>query len=141
MSFVVDASVALTWCFEDEAGELTDVLLQRLTDDDGAYAPSVWPLEVLNILLISQRRGRMSSEDRQEQLSFLHGLPITIDKDSIIQTWTVTNFLAERHNLTLYDASYLELAQRLKLPLATLDKELRKAANAVGIPLLGSQDN
>lgn len=141
MSFIIDASVALTWCFADEVTDATRAILRRLTDDDGAYAPSLWPLEVLNTLIVSQRRGRMSVEERQQQISFLHELPIIIDRETVEQVWTVTNYLAERYSLTIYDASYLELAQRLRLPLATLDKKLRSAANAAEVALLGSQDN
>ncbi|MDR2504171.1 MAG: type II toxin-antitoxin system VapC family toxin [Deltaproteobacteria bacterium] len=140
MSFVVDSSIALTWCFEDEATPAADSLLIRLTND-GAYAPSLWPLEVLNALATAQRRGRITSEARQERLALLHELPIILDTETAEQAWTITNLLAERHGLTLYDAAYLELAQRLDLPLATLDADLRRAANAIGVPLLGSLTN
>lgn len=136
MSFVVDSSVALTWCFEDEATQATDALLFRLTRD-GAHAPSLWPLEVLNVLAMAQRRGRIAPEARQERLALLHSLPITLDAGTAEQAWTMTNLLADRHALTLYDAAYLELAQRLDLPLATLDADLRRAAKALDVPLLG----
>jgi len=137
MTFVVDSSIALTWCFEDEATQAADALLDRLTND-GAHAPSLWPLEVLNVLVTAQRRGRMTSEARQDRLALLHALPITLDTETAEQAWTITNLLVERHGLTLYDAAYLELAQRLGLPLATLNTDLRTAANALGVPLLGS---
>lgn len=137
MSFVVDSSIALTWCFEDEATQAADALLVRLTKD-GACAPSLWPLEVLNVLVMAQRRGRLTSESRQDRLALLQALPIRIDMETADQAWTITNLLAERHRLTLYDAAYLELAQRLNLPLATLDNDLRTAANTLGVPLLGS---
>jgi len=139
VTFVVDSSVALTWCFEDEATPTADALLVRLTKD-GAHAPSLWPMEVLNALLMAQRRGRITPEARQDRIAFLHALPITLDTETAAQAWTTTNRLAERYDLTLYDAAYLELAQRLGLPLATLDTDLRKAANAVGVPLLGAPD-
>jgi len=138
MSFVVDSSIALTWCFEDEATEAADALLVRLTHD-GAHAPSLWPLEVLNALVAAQRRGRLTSKERHDRIALLHALPIILDMDTAAQSWTITNLLAERHGLTLYDAAYLELAQRLNLPLATLDADLRTAANAIGVPVLGSQ--
>lgn len=137
MSFVVDSSIALTWCFADEATEAADALLVRLVHD-GAHAPSLWPLEVLNVLMAAQRRGRMSSQERQERIALLHALPITIDTETAAQAWTISNLLAERHGLTLYDAAYLELAQRLDLPLATLDADLRLAANALGVRVVGS---
>ena len=138
MSFVVDSSIALTWCFEDEATEAADALLVRLTHD-GAHAPSLWPLEVLNALVMAQRRGRLTSKERHDRIALLHALPIILDTDTAAQSWTITNLLAERHGLTLYDAAYLELAQRLNLPLATLDAELRAAANAIGVPVLESR--
>jgi len=138
MSFVVDSSIALTWCFEDEATEAADALLVRLTHD-GAHAPSLWPLEVLNALVVAQRRGRITSKERHDRVALLHALPIILDTDTADQAWTITDLLAERHGLTLYDATYLELAQRLNLPLATLDAELRTAANAIGVPVLGNQ--
>jgi len=136
VTFVVDSSIALTWCFEDEATQVVDALLVRLTND-GAYAPSLWPLEVLNVLVMAQRRGRITLEARQNRIALLHALPITLDTETAGQSWTITNLLAERHGLTLYDAAYLELAQRLGLPLATLDTDLRTAASNLGVPLLG----
>jgi len=136
MSFVLDSSVALTWCFEDEASSVCDALLARLSDD-GAHAPSLWPLEVLNALAMAQRRGRLAAAAYQDRLSFLESLPITLDEQTAEQAWTATQRLAERHRLTLYDAAYLELAQRLELPLATLDADLRNAASAAGVALLG----
>ena len=140
MIFVVDSSIALTWCFEDEATPTADALLVRLTKD-GAHAPSLWALEVLNALVMAQRRGRITSETRQDRLALLHALPITLDTETAAQAWTTTNRLAERYDLTLYDAAYLELAQRLNVPLATLDADLRKAANALGVPLLGAPED
>ncbi len=136
MSFVVDNSVALTWCFDDEATQITDDLLLRLMDE-GAYAPLLWPMEALNVLLMAQRRGRITQEARRNCLAFLHALPITLDARTVSQAWAVANLLAERYTLTIYDAVYLELAQRLDLPLATLDADLRKAAKALAVPLLG----
>ena len=138
MSFVVDSSIALTWCFEDEATQAADALLLRLAND-GAYAPSLWPLEVLNVLVMAQRRGRLSSAARQERIALLNALPVILDTETGEQAWTITNLLAEQHGLTLYDAAYLELAQRHSLPLATLDADLRAAAKALGVELLGSQ--
>jgi predicted nucleic acid-binding protein len=137
MSFVVDSSITLTWCFEDEATQATDALLLRLSID-GAHAPSVWPLEVLNVLLMAQRRGRITLKARQDRVTHLQALPVILDTETAAQAWTITNLLAERHGLTLYDAAYLELAQRLDLPLATLDADLRTAAKALDVPLLGS---
>ena len=133
---MIDSSVALTWCFEDEASPAADRLLAQLTDT-GAVAPSLWPLEVLNGLAMAERRGRLTTLARHEKISFLQALPISLDHETAAQAWTTTTRLAERYRLTLYDAAYLELAQRLNLPLATLDNELREAARALGLPLLG----
>jgi len=137
MSFVLDSSVTLTWCFEDEATAAADAVLTRLTEH-GAHAPSLWPLEILNALAMARRRGRITAEVQRERIAFLHALPVALDAQTAAQAWSVTYRLAEQHRLTLHDASYLELAQRLELPLATLDTDLRAAAGALGVPLLGA---
>ena len=135
MSFVVDSSITLTWCFEDEATEEADALLIPLANE-GAHAPSLWPLEVFNALIMAQRRKRITEKQRHGMIALLHALPIILDADTADQAWTVTNLLADQFRLTLYGASYLELAQRLNIPLATLDTDLRAAANAIDVPLL-----
>ena len=140
MSFVLDSSVTLTWCFEDEATAAADAVLTRLIDQ-GAYAPSLWPLEVLNVLEMARRHGRITAQIQRERIAFLHALPVVLDTQTAAQAWTITHQLAEQHGLTLYDASYLELAQRLELPLATLDADLRTAAGALGVPLLGMSED
>jgi len=140
MSFVVDSSVALTWCFDDEATQAADALLLRLTAG-GAHAPSLWPLEVLNALAMARRRGRIAPDAHQAKIALLRALPITLDTETTTQAWTITARLAERHRLTLYDAAYLELSERLDLPLATLDADLRQAAKNLGIPLLGMTED
>jgi predicted nucleic acid-binding protein len=118
VSFVVDNSVALAWCFEDEHTPPIMDLLDRVAET-GAVAPSLWPLEALNGLLMAERKKRLDTRRRQRLAGFLRSL-------------------AERHRLTLYDAAYLELAQRRKLPLATLDVDLIKAGKALGMTLLGT---
>jgi predicted nucleic acid-binding protein len=137
MSFVVDTSVALAWCFEDERTQPIMDLLYRL-GQTGALAPLLWPLEALNGLSMAQRRRRIHGPQRAELAAFLRDLPITLDTETIEHAWTTTAELAERHRLSTYDASYLELARRRKLPLATLDKDLIKAAKAVGLAVLGT---
>jgi predicted nucleic acid-binding protein len=136
VSLVLDSSVALAWCFEDEHTPATLAILNQITEE-GAIAPTIWPLEVLNGLTMAERRGRLHSVRRHQLAGFLHDLPVNLDQETAEQAWTSTTQLSERHRLTFYDAAYLELAQRLELPLATLDQELRGAANAVGISLLG----
>jgi predicted nucleic acid-binding protein len=136
VSFVVDSSVALTWCFEDERTPATTALLHR-AGETGAIAPQHWPLEALNGLMMAERRKRLDAARRQHLAGFLRDLPITLDAETAIQVWTTTQRLAGRFRLTIYDAAYLELAQRRNLPLASLDQELRAAGTALGVPLLG----
>lgn len=128
--------MALTWCFEDERTPAAEALLDQVAEN-GAVAPALWPLEVLNGLAMAERRGRVDAARRQRLAGFLRDLPIVLDHETAAQAWTVTAHLAERCRLTLYDAAYLELAQRLNLPLATLDQDLRAAAGSLGVPLVG----
>jgi predicted nucleic acid-binding protein len=137
VSFVVDNSVALAWCFEDEHTPAVMDLLDRVAET-GAAAPSLWPLEALNGLLMAERRRRLDARRRQRLAGFLRGLPITLDTETADQAWTAIARLAEHYRLTLYDAAYLELAQRRRVPLATLDKELMAAGKALGVTLLGT---
>ena len=137
MPFVPDASISLPWCFEDERTSGTIALLERV-GEAGALAPALWPLEALNGLLVAERRGRLDASQRQRLAGFLHALPISLDGETASQAWTATADLAERFALSAYDAAYLELAQRHRLPLATLDRDLRAAATALGLTVLGS---
>ena len=136
MSLVLDSSVTLAWCFDDERTDATDAVLERVVES-GAEAPSLWPLEILNALSMAERRGRIDADRRLRLAAFLRDLPINLDPDTASQAWAETSRLAARYRLTLYDAAYLELARRLKLPLATLDADLRAAAEALSIELLG----
>jgi predicted nucleic acid-binding protein len=137
VSFVLDNSVALTWCFEDERTPATTALLIQI-GESGALAPGLWPLEALNGLLVAERRGRLDASRRHRLTGFLHVLPIKLDDETANRAWTETLRLAERFGLSAYDASYLELAQRHRLPLASLDQDLRAAATALGLHVLGS---
>src|SRR5574340_366957 len=112
MSLIIDSSVALSWCFEDEHTAATVALLDRIAEA-GAAAPALWPLEVLNGLAMAERRGRLDATRRYQLAGFLRDLPISLDHETASQAWTATAHLAERYRLTLYDAAYLELAQRL----------------------------
>ncbi len=134
MSLVLDSSVALAWCFEDEHTAPVLALLDRVTEA-GALAPALWPLEVLNGLLMAERRTRLDATQRHRLADILRNLPVTLDHETASQAWSTTTRLAEHYRLTIYDAAYLELAQRLELPLATLDKELRAAATDLRVPL------
>lgn len=136
MSVVLDASLTLTWYFEDEAVPAADEVLDRVVEH-GAVVPPLWRLEVVSAFQTSIRRKRIDAAYRDASLADLGRLPITIDADTDAHIWTAALRLSDRHALTIYDACYLELAQRLNLPLATLDRELRIAAAALGLPLLG----
>lgn len=136
MSLVVDSSVALSWCFEDERTAVTTALLYRVVDA-GGLVPSLWRLEVANGLQAAVRRGRIDAAYRDASIADLRALAIDVDKETDRKAWSETLQLADRFRLTPYDAAYLELAQRQQLPLASLDNELRAAAESLGVPLLG----
>ena len=135
MSFVLDNSVALSWCFEDEQTPSVMALLDRVVET-GAMAPLLWPLEALNGLLVAERRRRLTAAQRAELAGLLRALPITLDDDTAEKSWEDTLRLAERFTLSVYDATYLELAQRRRLPLASKDRALRSAAAALGVVVL-----
>lgn len=135
MSVVLDGSVALAWCFEDEATAEIDALFDRIAER-GAHVPSLWRLEVANGLQTAIRRKRIDAAYRDLALSRLMAQRVTVDSETDRYAWSATVRLAEHHGLTVYDASYLELALRLGLPLATADKALIAAAQSVGLPPL-----
>ena len=131
---VLDASVAVVWGFEDEADPLAETLLDRMPTVR-AYVPALWPLEVANVLLVGERRKRISAADTAQFLALLGTFPIAIDEETTSRAWGDTLGLARAHGLSVYDASYIELAMRRGLPLATLDAKLGAAAAAVGVAL------
>ena len=135
-AFVLDASVALAWCFADEASPVTDALLDRLADED-AVAPELWPLEVANALAMAERRGRLSVAGLSRSVKLLQQLAVEIDDEAHEGAFQDLLNLARSERLTVYDAAYLELALRLHIPLASKDAELRKAAARLGLALLG----
>ena len=136
MSVVIDASLTMTWYFDDETTLATEGVLNHVSEA-GAVVPSLWRLEVANAFQSALRRKRISQEYRDKSLAELAEPPITLDADTDTYAWITTLRLAERFDLTIYDAAYLELAQRRSLPLSTLDKELREAAAALDVALLG----
>ena len=137
MSLVLDSSAALAWIYQDEQPELALRIFEQVALS-GAYVPSLWRLEVANGLRTGLRLGRIDHADRDAALSDLMILPITIDSDTDRQAWTATLQLSDRLNLTVYDAAYLELAQRRALPLATFDAPLRAAARRCRVLLIRS---
>lgn len=132
--FVLDNSIAMAWSFEDEVSAYADAVLDRLAEVS-AVVPVLWPLEVANALLMGERRKRSTEAETLKWVAILSGLPIHVDPDSNAHAWSDTLGLARGHNLTAYDAAYLELAVRRGLPLATIDAKLKEAAVAVGVPL------
>ena len=137
MPFVLDSSVALAWVLPDEANSTLDHLCDRLTDDS-ALVPPVWPLEIGNVLLVAVKRGRLTTKDVSLLVTELRALPLEIDAASTERVFKETLALAQKYHLTTYDASYLELAQRREIPLATLDSKLRQACLSAKIPFLPS---
>jgi predicted nucleic acid-binding protein len=129
-AFVLDCSVALSWFMPNEpfgAYWLDQVIAK------GAIVPSLWSGEVGNFLLFTERNQRISSDQRHKVLYALGELPITVDTLTSHHAWLETMDLAERYDLTLCDASYLELALRRSLPLATFDSALKQAAKKAGV--------
>lgn len=136
MSLVLDSSVTLAWLYSDELTEPVRKVFEQITVSR-AWVPTLWRLEVANALHTAVRRRRIDAAFRDASLSDLALLNITSDPDTDAFAWSSTLQLAQRHGLTLYDAAYLELAQRLALPLATLDEVLRAAAHSAGVAVLG----
>jgi predicted nucleic acid-binding protein len=136
VSLVLDSSIALGWCFEDQHTPAIKLVLQQVVDT-GALAPQIWPLEVLNGLATAERRGRLDTSTRERLEGFLRELPVALDDDTAPDAWTRTVPLAHRFNLTVYAAAYLELAQRQQLPLASVDESLRRAGTELGLTILG----
>ena len=134
--FIPDASVSLAWCFADEATPYSEGLLGRLIAGEEAAVPPHWPLEILNGVLQGKRRGRVAEPDVQKLFTSLISFHIVLDAEHGFARLDAIRELAERHRLTSYDGAYLELAMRLGLPLATLDGDLRKAAQAEKVPLI-----
>lgn len=135
MPFVLDTSVTMAWCFENEATPYSAHVLDLLVDD-AAVAPSIWPLEVVDVIRNAERRQRLSAADAARFLGLLSGLDITADTISLERAAGSVLGLARAHGLTSYDASFLELAMRKGLPLATLDTRLRAAAEAAGVEVI-----
>ena len=134
---VLDASVALAWCFADEATPAAFDVLQRL-DAAPAAAPALMPLELANILALAERRRRITPARIAEFVALIGGLPIVIDDQGTARALREVLDLARAERLTAYDAAYLELAMPLGIALASKDATLRRAAAGLGVPLLGA---
>jgi predicted nucleic acid-binding protein len=135
-SFVVDSSVALAWCFADEATPARLRLYERMKDESVAV-PGLWFIEITNVLAISERKGRITAVKVNEFISLIDRFKLEIDAEAPERAFADILPLCRSHQLTSYDAVYLDLALRRQLPLATLDEPLRKAAKKLGVKLLG----
>jgi predicted nucleic acid-binding protein len=134
--FVVDASVVLTWCFPDESSALTEKVAQMFKQGDSAIAPSFWPHEVLNALLVGEKRKRISGDLIRTFLTDLATLPIVLQELQAEAVFDRIQSLSREHGLTTYDAAYLDLAQTNGLPVATLDEDLMRACARTGVALI-----
>ena len=133
--FVVDNSVVLGWCFQDEVDPYAEGVLDHLPTA-GAVVPAIWPLEVIHVLLVAERSGRLSESDSVRFVTLLNHLPIMVDRSWPERSMKDLLAVGRTHNLSSYDAAYLELAMRRGLPIATLDQSILAAARRIKIPLL-----
>jgi predicted nucleic acid-binding protein len=133
---VIDSSVAIAWCFPDEQDDYSQAVLDAFSSER-AIVPELWRLEVANTLLVGERRKRSTQANTVTWLGFLASLPIAVDEETKAHVFGDILNLAREHNLSAYDAAYLELAMRRGLPLATLDDKLKTVAQAAGVPLYG----
>ena len=136
MSIALDTSATIAWVYAGETSRPVRAVFDQVTES-GAWVPGLWRLEIANVLEMGVRRGRHDAAFREVTLADLALLSIQVDPHTNDRAWGATVRLAERHRLTVYDAAYLELALRRGLPLATLDRELRVAATAENVALLG----
>lgn len=133
MEWVVDCSFALAWGLPDVSSSRADDVLDRLTAQDAFWVPALWWYEIADALMMAERRRRITEADRLALTQLYEQLPIRTDAHLTGHTVRQIQSLAIAHHLSAYDASYLELALRKRLSLATLDKPLIKAANAAGL--------
>ena len=130
--FVLDCSATLPWVFASEATKATDALLDELSAGGKAWVPALWHLELGNVLLGAKRKGRIDQAGIEKFLSALAVYDIEVDGETLTVAWSKTLALAESFDLTVCDATYLELALRKGLPLASLEEPLRKAIQQAG---------
>lgn len=135
MRIVLDCSATMAWAFEDELDSHAIALLERLKKGE-AHVPCIWPLEVCNSLLVSERKKRLTESDSAYFFNLLTTLDIRVDTLSVVTTFSSIPILAREHKLSSYDAAYLELAMREGLPLATRDDRLKTAAQRAGLALV-----
>lgn len=134
-SFVVDASVAIGWVHPAQSTAQTEAMLEALAEGATLDVPALWPLEVANALIVLVRRRKLTEAERQTGLGWLRGLPLRFDHEMASLAFARLSELAATYKLSVYDAAYLELAQRRKLSLGCLDGPLRQAAKQAGVTL------
>lgn len=135
-SCVVDASVGLAWVHPGQATKETNQLLESFKQGTSFLVPSLWFLEMANALLVLERRGRLGGQERQDALLALGSLPLQVDAEAHLKAFGEISRIATTHNLSVYDATYLELAVSERLPLATKDEALKAAARKCSVKLL-----
>ena len=133
--FIVDNSVVMMWCFGDERNRYADTVLERLQSAT-CYVPAIWPLEVGNVLLVAERRNRLGEADSVRFIALLSQLPLVVEPEPPDSMLKDVIPLARDNQLSTYDASYLALAMRKGLPIATQDQQLRKAARRNRVQLI-----
>ena len=134
-TFVADASVAVGWVHPAQATPQTEAMLDAIAQGAILEVPALWPLEVANALTVLVRRKKLTENERQTGLGWLRALPLRIDHEMSSLAFSRLSELATTHHLSVYDAAYLELAQRRKLPLSCNDGPLQKAAMELGVDL------
>ncbi len=135
-AMVIDCSITMAWCFGDEATVGAARVQDRL-EKDAALVPAHWFLEVTNVLAMAERRKRITAAASLDFLTFLEAMDIQVDEEPARRAFSHLLPLCRQHGLTSYDAAYLDLALRRRLPLATLDDDLRSAARQLGLEVLG----
>ena len=135
--FVIDNSVVMAWCFEDEISPYAETVLDRL-ESASAIVPSIWPLEVGNVLLVAERKKRLSEAASNRFINLLSDLPIIVEPEPPDRMIREIFELARKNKLSTYDASYLDLAIKRGLPIATLDVRLTAAAKQSHVEIAGA---
>lgn len=133
--FVIDNSVVMSWCFKDETNRYADAVLDKLSEST-AIAPSIWSLEVVNVLLVAERRKRLKQVDSVRFITLLSQLPIVVEDEGSEKMMKDLLALGRTSHLSSYDASYLDLAMRKDCPIATIDKKIMEAAKEVSVTIL-----
>jgi len=134
-AFVADASVAVAWVHPAQATRETGAMLERIAAGDSLVVPALWPLEVANAITMLRRRRKLTADEARTAIEILRELPATIDHDGAAVAFTRLVDLALEHDLTVYDATYIELAIRRQLPLASNDGTMKEAAIRAGADL------